>query len=201
MKSLHHFFDGHTQSLSQRALRYSLLSLWRFHNSIYFAYMFLPKWLIFYLTSLPQNKLLRSFAFTSSRIVLREHFCTLKYIPIQQGTRVCLHGSQARVKSTNPGPNHHLHNNKILKILTPFFAVFFSQNINRYTWIYTSRKIKSLRLNESHITQAQFQELFSVSHVSTWTSVEIETCNLQAESIGAPSVKEIGWYHASYKMS
>ena len=103
--------------------------------------MFLPKWLTFYLTSLPQNKLLRSFAFTSSRIVLREHFCTLKYIPIQQGTRVCLHGSQARVKSTDPGPNHHLHNNKIKKILTPFFAVFCSQNINRYTSIYTSQKV------------------------------------------------------------
>ena len=114
---------------------------YRLHISIYFAYMFLPKWLTFYLTSLPQNKLLRSFAFTSSRIVLREHFCTLKYIPIQQGTRVCLHGSQARVKSTDPGPNHHLHNNKIKKILTPFFAVFCSQNINRYTSIYTSQKI------------------------------------------------------------
>ena len=114
---------------------------YRLHISIYFAYMFLPKWLTFYLTSLPQNKLLRSFAFTSSRIVLREHFCTLKYIPIQQGTGVCLHGSQARVKSTDPGPNHHLHNNKIKKILTPFFAVFCSQNINRYTSIYISQKI------------------------------------------------------------
>ena len=113
----------------------------RLHNSIYFAYMFLPKWVIFHLTSLPQNKLLRSSAFTSSRIVLREHFCTLKYVPIQQGTRFCLHWSQARVKSTDPGPNHHLHNNKILKILTPFFAVFRSQNINRYTSIYTSQKI------------------------------------------------------------
>jgi hypothetical protein len=131
--------------------------------------MFLPKRLTFYLTSLPQNKLLRSIAFTSSRIVLREHFCTLKYIPIQQGTGVCLHGSQAHVKSTDPGPNHHLHNNKIKKILTPFFAGFCSQNINRYTSIYTSphKKFKSLRLSESPITPAQFQELFSVSHVST----------------------------------
>ena len=125
----------------EKKVRVRFLSFYRLHISIYFAYMFLPKWLTFYLTSLPQNKLLRSFAFTSSRIVLREHFCTLKYIPIQQGTRVCLHGSQARVKSTDPGPNHHLHNNKIKKILTPFFAVFCSQNINRYTSIYTSQKI------------------------------------------------------------
>jgi hypothetical protein len=49
---------------------------------------------------------------------------------IQQGTRVCLHGSQARVKSTDPGPNHHLHNNKIKKILTPFFAVFCQWRID-----------------------------------------------------------------------
>jgi hypothetical protein len=124
------------------------------------------------LTSLPQNKLLRSFAFTSSRIVLREHFCTTKYVPIQQGTRVCLHGSQARVKSTDPGPNHHLHNNKNKtkqkkKYLHPslrYFAHKISIDILEFT---PHKKFKSLRLSESPITPAQFQELFSVSHVST----------------------------------
>jgi hypothetical protein len=145
------------------------------HNSIYFAYMFLPKWLTFYLTSLPQNKLLRSFAFTSSRIVLREHFCTLKYIPIQQGTRVCLHGSPARVKSTDSGPNHHLHNNKIKKkYLHPSLRYFAHKiSIDIHVLQFTPhKKFKSLRLSESPITPAQFQELFSVSHLSTWTSVK-----------------------------
>jgi hypothetical protein len=68
--------------------------------------MFLPKSLTFDLTLLPQNKLLKSFTFTSSRLDLNEQFPTKKYIPIQQGIRVYLHGRQARVKSADLLPNH-----------------------------------------------------------------------------------------------
>jgi hypothetical protein len=72
---LHGNHDAIAQRLHCNCLRsVGIYKYWLYH-SIYFAYMFLPKWLIFDLTSLPQNKLLRSFAFTSSRIVLREQFC------------------------------------------------------------------------------------------------------------------------------
>jgi hypothetical protein len=105
--------------------------------------------LTFYLTSLPQNKLLRSFAFTSSRIVLREHFCTLKYIPIQQGTRVCLHGSQARVKSTDLGPNHHLHNNKIKK---NSYTLLCGILLTKYQSIHLTKYLKAYALAKAHNT-------------------------------------------------
>jgi hypothetical protein len=45
-----------------------------------------------------------------------------------------------------------------------YFAHKISIDILQFT---PHKKFKSLRLSESPITQAQFQELFSVSHVST----------------------------------
>jgi hypothetical protein len=105
----------------------------RLHQLFIFAYMFLPKLLIFDLTLIPQNKLLRSFTFTLSRVVLHENLRTKKCIPIHQNTIVCLHGSQARVKSIDLGPKQQ--NFKIyftlLCIFSPFF--FCSQNIYQYT--------------------------------------------------------------------
>ena len=88
----------------------------RLHHSINFAYMFLPKLLTFDLTLLPQSKLLSSFTFTSCSTVLHEHFHTKKYLPIQQGVRVCLHRSQARAKSHGSKPKHPPVQQKFKKI-------------------------------------------------------------------------------------
>jgi hypothetical protein len=65
-----------------------------------------------------------------------------KYIPIQQGARVCLHGSQA----CDPGSNHHLHNKIKKKILTPIFAVFCSQNIDIHEFIHLTKNLKAYAL-------------------------------------------------------
>ena len=68
------------------------------------------------LSTLEVEKLLSSFTFTSCSTVLHEHFHTKKYLPIQQGVRVCLHRSQARAKSHGSKPKHPPVQQKFKKI-------------------------------------------------------------------------------------
>jgi hypothetical protein len=83
------------------------------------------------------------------------------YIPILQGTRVCLHGSQARVKSNDRGPNHHLHNKMKKKTYLHPSLLFFAHKISISILEFTPHgKFQSLGLSESPITQAQFEIIF-----------------------------------------
>jgi hypothetical protein len=71
-----------------------------------------------------------------------------------------------RVKSTDLGPNHHLHNNKIKKDTYTLCGIFAHKISINILEIIPHTKFKSLRLSETPIPQAQSQELFSFGHVS-----------------------------------